>query len=92
MSLHQSLNGPQLEGRGVDQADIDQLLNDDIERIKTEADAAGDAGDPTDGIEFDAVPVAAANGADDPEGDGEDDFAGLSEEADADTIDAIFNS
>ena len=86
------LNGPQLEGQGVDQADIDQLLNDDVEQIKSEAEADGDTGDPTGGIEFDAVPAATANGADDLDFDGEDDFSGLSEEADADTIDAIFNS
>ncbi len=109
------LNGPQLEGQGVDQDDIDQLLNGDIEQVKAEADVAVEfAGedDPTDGIEFDAVPAAADETADeaadeeppademfaaasdggDLEIDDEDVFAGLSEEADADTIDAIFDS
>ncbi|MBT3534388.1 MAG: hypothetical protein HN478_10950 [Rhodospirillaceae bacterium] len=134
------LNGPQLEGQGVDQADIDQLMNggdgQSFDEVEPSDDSDANGADPTDGIEFDAVPAAAAQTvADEPiveelvvaelvieepvveepvveepiieepvvaeiaaEPDAaddmeiEEDFSGLSEEADADTIDAIFNS
>ena len=50
--------------------------------------ATSDPEDPTAGIDFDAVAAPAADDTDAIEGY----LAGLSEEADADTIDAIFNS
>jgi chemotaxis regulatin CheY-phosphate phosphatase CheZ len=133
------LNGPAMEGQGVAQADIDQLMDAPATAADESADIveddSGDAGDtadptadptadidfdgvadPTEGVEFDAVAVPdsvdepaeadeAAAAALDVEaaaaelemaatGDAADeaDYAGLSKEADADTIDAIFNS
>ncbi len=140
------LNGPALEGQGVAQHDIDELLN----VAPADADEGGDivetdddptdptagiefdaVADPTEGVEFDTVSdptegvdfdtVAAPACADEPaemddttaamdveaaavelempatEDAGDDagddmDYSGLSEEADANTIDAIFNS
>ena len=128
------LNGPQLEGQGVDQSDIDAMMNGtadgapgsdadsdagssddataddpedptagiDFDSVAATSDpedptagidfdsvaATSDPEDPTAGIDFDAVAAPAADDTDAIEGD----LAGLSEEADADTIDAIFNS
>ncbi len=116
------LNGPQLEGHGVDQDDIDELLSGDAEQLLAKmeearqeeeieaADEAVDIGmdiddvslevadfdmpaDETPAIEEEAV-APAADGTSDvvAEADENIDYANLSEEADADTIDAIFNS
>ncbi|MBT3330672.1 MAG: hypothetical protein HOK21_23435 [Rhodospirillaceae bacterium] len=143
------LNGPQMDGQGVAQADIDAMMNggSDLTADSNDDDAAAglDPEDPTAGIDFDSVttsmdddaPVAADpedpkagidfdsvarsldddapdtfDGLESGDGSGSDgldeeiaelsalddanpdemDFSGLSEEADADTIDAIFNS
>lgn len=107
------LNGPQLEGHGVDQSDIDQLLTGDVEQLIAAAKEVDDSGlldDPTAGIEFDTVaatpepdfeaveaqaaedqPIAVADEIVPDADEDEDDYSGLSEQADADTIDAIFN-
>ena len=50
------LNGPQIEGHGVAQDDIDQMLRGDTDRANEGAqtnDEAVDGADPTEGIEFD---------------------------------------
>jgi chemotaxis regulatin CheY-phosphate phosphatase CheZ len=51
------LNGPQTEGKGVAQDDIDQMMRQDTDRgdegVGTDQ-ASGDGADPTEGIEFDA--------------------------------------
>jgi len=132
------LNGPALEGEGVAQDDIDELLkssSDDIDEgaSAVEAEDSSDpaagmefdaVADPTEGVDFDPVPTPAAAdepaemddaaaaamaveaaaaelempGTDDATDDAADDtaddmdYADLSEEADAETIDAIFNS
>ena len=119
------LNGPALEGQGVGQADIDELLNVAAGDAEESADAVGtgnDPSDPTEGVDFDAVAVpgcldepkpaeaddAAATamdieataaelempGANDEAHSEADDidYASLSEGADADSIDAVFNS
>ena len=85
------LNGPALDGQGVDQSDMDKLLNGDIEQLLAVAKDADEKGlgagvdnlddisastepqagsltdsstgapaDPTDGIDFDAVPQSTA--------------------------------
>ena len=107
------LNGPQLEGQGVDQSDIDQLLNGDVEQLiaaAKEVDESGLLDKPTAGVELDTAATtpepefeaAGLQAAEDqlvevadgraPDADEDtDDYSGLSEQADADTIDAIFN-
>ncbi len=117
------LNGPALEGQGVGQDDIDELLNnvsDADEAGAEDTDPTADidfdgVAEATDDVDFDAVETADADDAaaairdvdaaaaelDAPapetaeaveEAADEVDYSNLSEEADADTIDAIFNS
>ncbi|MDP6874841.1 MAG: protein phosphatase CheZ [Alphaproteobacteria bacterium] len=128
------LNGPALEGQGVGQDDIDQLLSSTSDADDSGENDGGDDADPTAGIDFDgvadptdgvdfdaveapieedaaaaairdvdaaaaeldtAVPEAqeAAETADIAEEAADEvDYSNLSEEADPDTIDAIFNS
>ena len=57
------LNGPQLEGQGVAQGDIDQMLLLDADPADTDVqteDVTVDGADPTEGIEFDAPATLSA--------------------------------